>query len=331
MKLPYAPQPDAGEALSSWSARLAAHNYVDHLTFWRWLGIDEIDDLNPSIETIEQLARVTGQPTALIGDLVLTEARHVNWMTSMSRDGRRGSACPLCCREAVARGRDHGWAGYSGMLFAVGCRIHHCALVDIDAWQLVPSGGVVRLTNLEGAVLGAARSLRTLNAWALKLEAAIAAALLGRRPSRSWWVRSAAELLKTTEILIDIVLYEKDRQASFAQLFEREPTMGRVTFSLDSSRPAQGLSALRGQPMQTRRNVLSALAVLLSPAAQANGENAEALGWRTAPDHGGAYLILVQHLDRMGRQRLEEAMPSLPLQISHLAGLALDHARTLEG
>ena len=62
MPLPFAPRPHPGEALSSWIARLAAHNFVDPETFWAWLTGEQADDLKPSAATIQSLSDVSGVP-----------------------------------------------------------------------------------------------------------------------------------------------------------------------------------------------------------------------------------------------------------------------------
>jgi hypothetical protein len=312
MRLPFVPGPMAGEGLPSWTARLAAHNFVDVPTFWRWLGDDEIDDLKPSPKTINALAEVTGEPASAIGALCLSQARRSAWMAAAGGDGRRGGACPGCCRDATAEGRDHSWPAQSAMLFWVSCPIHRCALVDLDAWPLILGGGVLRLARRDGGVLGAPRATRTLSEHTLALEATLAGALVGRRPGRSWRVRSAGDLLRTTEILIDMVLYKESGEVPFAWLFEPERIGGPAVFCLQPSDPTKGLAALQGQSMRTRRNVLSALAALFGAPALLTGDIADALAWRTSPDHQGPYLTLVDQMGENGRRRLNAALPRLP-------------------
>lgn len=323
MRLPYAPQPMIGEGLSSWTARLAAHNYVDLPTFWTWLGIDPIDDLRPSQSTVERLAEVSGLPTATIANLCTPQARRPSWTVEPGTDGRRGAACPVCCREAAAEGRDHWWPAQSMMLLWVSCPIHRCALVDLDGLAFTPISGVLKLTRQDGGALGAPRTSRVLNERTLALEAALASALAGLPTGPGWRVRSARSLLEATEILIDLVLYKDTCQTPFAWLFEPERIGGPFILSLQASEPIKGLEVLQGRSVRSRRNVLSALAALLSRPARLEGEIAEVLSWRTAPDHQGPYRTLVDHIGRDGRRRLETALQHLPEAIALPAAAAL--------
>jgi hypothetical protein len=313
----------SGEGLSSWTARLAAHNYVNLPTFWTWLGIDPIDDLRPSPSTIERLAEVSGLPAAPIADLSIPQARWRTWTLAPGADDRRGGACPVCCREAAADGRDHWWPAQSSMLLWVSCPVHRCALVDLDGLAFTPIGGVLKLTRQDGGALGAPRTSRVLNERTLALEAALASALAGLPIGPGWRVRSARSFLKATEILIDLVLYKDSGQTPFAWLFEPERIGGPFILSLQASEPIRGLDALQGRSVRSRRNVLSALAALLSRPARLEGEIAEILSWRTAPDHRGPYRTLVDHIGRDGRRRLEQALTHLPTAIAHPAAAAL--------
>ena len=323
MRLPYAPRPVAGEGLSSWTARLAAHNYVDLPTFWTWLAIDPIDDLRPSPSTVDRLAEVTGVPTATIADLCIPQSRRPAWAVALDPDGRRGGACPVCCREAGVQGRDHWWPAQSVMLLWVSCPVHRCTLVDLDGLALVSTGGVLKLTRQDGGALGAPRTSRVLSERTLALEAALANALADLPIGPGWRVRSARSLLQATEILIDLVLYKETGQTPFAWLFEPERIGGPFILSLQASEPIKGLDALQGQSVRSRRNVLSALAALLSRPARLEGEIAEILSWRTAPDHQGPYRTLVDHIGRDGRRRLATALQHLPGAIALPAAAAL--------
>ena len=323
MRLPYAPRPITGEGLSSWAARLAAHNYVDLPAFWAWLGIDPIDDLQPSPSTVEKLSEVGGVATAAIADLCIPQARRSSWMTAPDAEGRRGGACPVCCREAAAQGFDHWWPAQSQMVLWVSCPIHRCALVDLDGLAFVSTGGVLALARQGGAALGAARTARVLDERTLALESALARALAGLAIGAGWRVRSGRHLLQASEILIDLVLYKESGQTPFAWLFEPERIGGPFILSLHASDPIQGLDALHGRSARSRRNVLSALATLLSRPARLEGEVTEVLSWRTAPDHQGPYRTLLDHVGSEGRRRLEAALQHLPDAIALPAAAAL--------
>jgi len=331
MRLPYAPRPMTGEGLSSWTARLAAHNYVDLPTFWTWLDVDPIDDLRPSPNTFERLAEVSGLPTAAISELCIPQARQPTWALGPGADGRRGGACSVCCREAAAEGRDHWWPAQSAMLLWVSCPIHRCALVDLDGLAFVPIGGVLKLTRQDGGPLGAPRTSRVLSERTLALEGALASALAGLPIGPGWRVRSARRLLQATETLIDLVLYKESGQTPFAWLFEPERIGGPFILSLQASEPIRGLDALQGRSVRSRRNVLSALAALLSRPSRLTGEIAEVLSWRTAPDHQGPYRTLVDHIGRDGRRRLETALQHLPQAIALPAAAALASDADLGG
>jgi hypothetical protein len=331
MRLPYAPRPTTGEGLSSWTARLAAHNYVDLPTFWTWLGIDPIDDLRPSPSTIERLVEISGLPTETIANLCIPQARQPTWAGAPGADGRRGGACPVCCREASARGCDHWWPAQSTMLLWVSCPIHRCALVDLDGLAFVPISGGLKLTRQDGGALGARRTSRVLSERTLALESTIAGALAGLPIGPGWRVRSARSLLQATEILIDLVLYKESGQTPFAWLFEPERIGGPFILSLQASEPIKGLDALQGRSVRSRRNVLSALAALLSRPSRLTGEIAEVLSWRTAPDHEGPFRTLVDHIGRDGRRRLETALQHLPKTIALPAAAALASDAALGG
>jgi hypothetical protein len=81
--------------------------------------------------------------------------------------------------------------------------------------------------------------------------------------------------LQASEILIDLVLYKESGQTPFAWLFEPERIGGPFILSLQASDPIRGLDALQGRSVRSRRNVLSALAALLSRPARLEGEIAE--------------------------------------------------------
>lgn len=323
MRLPYAPQPMIGEGLSSWTARLAEHNYVDLPTFWTWLDIDPIDDLLPSPGTLERLAEVSGVPVATIANLCIPQARLPTWMASHGADGYRGGACPVCCREATAEGRDHWWPAQSTMLLWVSCPVHRCTLVDLDGLTLAPVSGVLKLTRQDGGALGAPRTLRVLSERTRALEAALAGALAGQPIGAGWRVRSGRSLLQATEILIDMVLYKESGQTPFAWLFEPERIGGPFILSLQASESIRGLGALQGRSVRSRRNVLAALTALLSRPPRLEGEIAEILSWRTAPDSQGPYRTLVDHIGRDGRRRLEAARQHLPAAIAVATTAAL--------
>ena len=209
------------------------------------------------------------------------------------------------------------------MLLWVSCPIHRCALVDLDGLPLTPIDGVLKLTRQDGGTLGVSRTMRVLSESTLAIEAALARALVGLPLGTGWRVRSARSLLQATEVLIDLVLYKENGQIPFAWLFEPHRIGGPFILSLQASEPIRGLDALRGQGLRSRRNVLSALAALLRRPARLEGEIAEVLSWRTAPDSRGPYRTLVDHIGSEGRGRLEAALERLPEAIAVAAGAAL--------
>jgi hypothetical protein len=330
--LPYAPRPKPGEGLSSWTARLAAHNFVDLTAFWLWIGAPSADDIAPSVSSVARLSAVTGvaedQILAICGRPPKGEKA---WITAPASNGYRGAACTVCCREAGERGHDHWWALQTQALMRVSCPIHGCALVDLDGLALVPIGDVLKLTRQDGGALGVERTSRALSERTLALERALADALRGLPIGPGWRVRSARSLLRSAEVLIDVVLYKESGQIPFAWLFEPERIGGPFILSLQASEPIKGLEALQGRSVRSRRNVLSALAALLSQPARLEGEIAELLYWRTVPDHQGPYRTLVDHIGRDGRLRLEAALQHLPAAIALPAAAALADDADLGG
>jgi hypothetical protein len=125
VRLPFAPRPIEGEGLSSWTARLAAHNFVDPTAFWSWLDVGGIDDVAPSVKTIGRLAEATGLAITEIAALATRGGSlRPGWSLNAHDHGLRGAACPSCCRDAADAGRDHWWPAESQAVMWVSCLVH---------------------------------------------------------------------------------------------------------------------------------------------------------------------------------------------------------------
>jgi hypothetical protein len=316
----------AGEGLSSWTARLAAHNFVALADFWTWIGALSAEDIAPSPSSVARFSAVTGMAEAQIlalGGRVPAGGRA--WIATPARNGCRGAACTVCCREAAEQGQDHWWAQKTQALMRVSCPIHRCGLADLDNLEFVLAGGRLHLGRDDGARLGVGRGL-PLDPLLLSFEAAILAAQPGRPLDKRWRVRSARDLRRATAILIDYVLYREGVTTPFAQLFDTQRNNGGHMAALLPEEPPKGLARLKGLSMRTRRNVLSAVAALLSRPETLHGDYAEALGWRTSPDARGPFWALVQNIGVEPRRHLAASLGRLPTEVAAPVRAALDLA-----
>jgi hypothetical protein len=160
----------------------------------------------------------------------------------------------------------------------------------------------------------------------LDLESAIVDAMAGEAPDLSWRERSAPGLLRSVTALTGYVFIRERQQSPFAQLFDTDRTNGAHMFTLGPDEAASGVTVLQGRSVRTRRNVLAALASLLSKPAALTSELAEALQWRTVPDHRGPFRVLADHIGEAGRRRLRTDLAKLPVAIAEPARIALDRA-----
>ena len=316
----------AGEGLSSWTARLAAHNFVDLADFWFWIGAPPVEDIAPSPSSVARLSAVTGVTEAQI--LAMCGQPPTGgwaWITAPATNGFRGAACTVCCREAAEQGHDHWWPLQSQALMRVSCPIHRCGLADLDNLEFVLVGGRLHLARDDGARLGVGRG-SPLDPLLLSFEAAILDPKPGRLLDGRWRVRSARDLMRATAILIDYVLYREGITTPFAQFFDTQRNNGGHMATASPNEAPKGLARLKGQSMRTRRNVLSAIAALLARPETLRGDYAEALDWRTAPDARGPFWTLAQNIGAEPRHRLAASLGRLPKVVAAPARAALDLA-----
>ena len=204
MRLPFAPHPHPGEALSSWVARLAAHNFVDIETFWAWLTGEQADDVKPSAATIQSLSEVSGVPRADIEKMArpLRRAPPSHLLQLSSATGLRGGACATCLVEADAAGRDHGLPTLAASIWTVTCPRHGERLFDLRSFNWRLDRGRLRLSH--GVDHGVGAGPRT-SSYASELlracEAAFIRAFMGQPAGSVWRTRKPREFLACVEAL----------------------------------------------------------------------------------------------------------------------------------
>ena len=326
MRLPYSPRPMAGEGLSSWTARVAVHNFVGLADFWFWIGASSVEDIAPSPSSVARLSAITGVAEAQIHAICEcppTGGRA--WIAAPAVNGLRGAACTVCCREAAEQGRDHWWSLQSQALMQVSCPIHQCGLAGLDNLEFVLVGDRLRLARDDGAHLGVGRG-RPLDPLLLSFEAAILEGHTGQAMDGRWRVRSVHALRRATAILVDYVLYREDVGTPFAQIFDTQRSNGGHVAALSPHETPKGLERLQGQSMRTRRNVLSAIAALLARPETQRKDNADAPPWRAALDARGPFWTLVQNIGPEPRRHLAARLGQLPAKIAAPVRSALELA-----
>lgn len=87
--LPFAPRPLAGEALSSWAARLAVHNFVTPADVWADLGSEDAAELALHDDLLERLSARTRLSLAELRRTFAPDGRSAGGQSAW-RDPRRG-------------------------------------------------------------------------------------------------------------------------------------------------------------------------------------------------------------------------------------------------
>lgn len=234
MRLPFAPRPYAGEAFSSWVARLAAHNFVDTQTFWAWLTEGPVDDLNPSTEVVRRLSEVSGVSNAEITSLAepLYRVRRSHVLDASPTTGLRGAACAACLVENEDAEEDHWLPDFAVSIWTVTCPRHARHLLDLRGcgWQF--DGAKLRLGH--GLRFGSGGRLRaaTLPSKLLTIcEAAFRRVGVGQSPESGWRTRTAGEFLKCIDALAAPVCWRSGTGgASFARQFDEAGSFGGLSF-----------------------------------------------------------------------------------------------------
>lgn len=314
MRLPFAPRPHAGEALSSWIARLAAHNFVDTDTFWAWVTDEQADDLKPSAATIQSLSDVSGVRRDDIEKMArpLRRAPRSHLLQLSSGTGLRGGACATCLAKADASGRDHGLPTLAASIWTVTCPHHGERLFDLRSfnWQL--DGGRLRLSHGTDRNTGARpRSSQYASKLLRVCEAAFTRALLGLPVGSAWRTRKPREFLACVEALTAPVFWRAGAGGpSLARYFDEVAGYGRLSFYVNERADDGVLADLAGEDVRTRASAVTAIGyLLLTSDALATLARSEPLAVKPHPDAFGA---LVNHFNPGQQARLVDRARDWP-------------------
>lgn len=314
MRLPFAPRPHPGEALSSWVARLAAHNFVDIETFWAWLTGEQVDDVKPSAATIQSLSEVSGVPLADIEKMArrLRRAPPSHLLQLSSATGLRGGACATCLVEADAAGRDHGLPTLAASIWTVTCPRHGERLFDLRSFNWRLDRGRLRLSH--GVDHGVGAGPRT-SSYASELlracEAAFIRAFMGQPAGSVWRTRKPREFLACVEALAAPVFWRAGAGGpSLARYFDEVAGYGRLSFYVNEGGDDDVLIALAGEDVRTRASAVTAIGyLLLKSDALATLARSEPLAVEPRPDAFGA---LVNHFNPGQQARLADRARDWP-------------------
>lgn len=267
MRLPFAPRPYAGEALSSWVARLAAHNFVDAETFWAWLGEGPVDDLKPSAEVVHRLSEVSGVSHAEIKTLAgpLHRARRDYILNVLPTTGLRGAACAACLVENEEAGEDHWLPGFAASIWTVTCPRHARHLLDLRGFGWQFDGAKLRLGyGLRLGSGGLPRAAKTPSKLLTICEAAFRRVAVGRSPGFAWRTRNAGEFRECIKALAAPICWRSGTGgASFARQFDEAGSFGGLSFYISEPYSDRVFAALAGEHVRTRASVVAAIGHLL--------------------------------------------------------------------
>lgn len=330
MQLPFAPRPYEKEALSSWVARLAAHNFVDAPTFVGWLTGADVDEVRPSQAVQRRLAEVSGLTRQDIANLdrPLRHAPAGHLLRSSVTTGLRGGACTDCLEEADRAGRDHWLPAIAASIWTVTCERHGSRLLDLRGYNWGLNEGRLRLHHgrNEGQVRLRA-SARPSELLAI-CQAAFTRALLGRSPGRLWRTRDPREFLRCAEALLAPVFWRAGAGGfSFARFFDEIEGYGRHSFYVSESTDGGTLAELAGEDVRTRASAVTAICyLLLTSDALAKSDWSRSLPIDT---HSNSFTSLLDHLNGRQRASLLERARGWPDCIARplYAGAAEDGSR----
>lgn len=263
--LPFAPRPLAGEGLSSWVARLAAHNFITAADFWSGLGCDAPQDFAPSHGLFDQLSESTRLGANELRRFFAPAPATIAAPLALSRPGFiRGAACPACCRDAADKGGDHFVSASSSSLWRVSCPEHRVRLAGLDGYGLILQDGAARFAHEGSRISIGATGLTGRPAeFTLAFEDAVMRALSGQPPGSDWLPRTPATFLASATALIEVVLRRPRSTITFAHQFD-EIRNGSATFSIGSNDQRHGTALLADQGPRDRMNVYAAVATLLA-------------------------------------------------------------------
>lgn len=332
MRLPFAPRPYAGEALSSWVARLAAHNFVDAETFWAWLGEGPVDDLNPSTEVVRRLSEVSGVSHADIKTLAgpLHRVRRDHILNALPTTGLRGAACAACLVENEDAKEDHWLTGFAASIWTVTCPRHERHLLDLRGFDWQFDGAKLRLG--QGQRLGGGGRLRAATPPSKLLTicgAAFRRVSIGRSPGSAWRIGNAADFLKCIDALAAPVCWRSGTGfASFARHFDEAGSRGCESFYISEPFSEGVLAALAGEHVRTRASVMAAIGhLLLKPDALTALAREQPLPFDL---RANAFSNLVEFLNPAQRARLTQGSSGLPDCVREPLRAAISEAHPIE-
>jgi hypothetical protein len=310
--LPFAPRPLAGEGLSSWVARLAAHNFVTPADFWANLGCDDVLDTTLPDDLVDRLSARTCLDA---GDLRRSFAPDpasaaaplaVTWPS-----GIRGAACPACCRAAAEKGGDHCVSAASAGLWRVSCPEHRIRLAWLDGYRLVAQDGGARFCRERSTIgIGATGLTARPAELSLTFEDTIMGALSGQPPGPDWLPRTPASFLASAAALIEVVLWRRTNPFAFAHEFD-EIRNGSETLSVGPDDRRRGAELLADQGPRNRMNVCAALATLLARPAARTHPFAILMGWNRS-DSAGPFAYLFGEFDDQLRTAVAGRLEAWP-------------------
>lgn len=320
---PFAPRPLAGEGLSSWVARLAAHNFVTPADLWADLGSDDVVDLALDGSLLEQLSARTRLDMHELASCFAPGLAAAAPLALSQPWAIRGAACPACCRDAADADRDHSVSAATATVWRVSCPEHRIRLVGLDGYALALQSGAARFvregTNL---VLGATALTSRPDAAALAFEDTMIGALSNRQPGPEWLPSSAAAFLESAAALIEVVLWRTAGGYPFAHRFDEISTNGSPAASVEPATRRRGAGLLADLAPRHRLNVCAALATLLAQPGARSHAVAQLMDWDD-PDLPGPFAFMFGEFDIRLRAIAARRIEAWPECIATPASLAL--------
>ncbi|WP_235524841.1 TniQ family protein [Caulobacter sp. Root1455] len=325
--MPFAPRPMAGEGLSSWVARLAAHNFVTAADFWSGLGCDDPQDLAPPDGLFDQLSESTRLNANELRRFFAPDPATIAAPLALSRPAFiRGAACPACCRDAADRVGDHFVSASSASSWRFSCPKHRVRLAGLDGYGLVLQDGAARFVH-EGSrtSIGATHFAGRPAEFTLAFEDALMRALSGQPPGPQWLPRTPATFLVSATALIEVVLWRPGSTTTFAHQFD-EIRNGSATFSIGASDRRHGTALLADQGPRDRMNVYAAVATLLAWPQARSHPFSTVMRWND-PHSPGPFVYAFDELDDRLRAILTDRLQAWPGCIATPARRALQRPR----
>jgi len=323
LPLPFAPRPLAGEGLSSWVARLAAHNFVTPADLWADLGSDDVVDLALDDGLLKRLSARTRLDVRELGSCFAPGLAAAAPLALSQPWAIRGAACPACCRAAADAGGDHFVSAASANVWRVSCPEHRIRLVGLDGYALVLQPGGARFVR-EGTniVLGATALTSCPDPATLGFEDTMMGVLSGRQPGPEWLPPSAATFLASAAALVEVVLWRTAGGYPFAHRFDEVSTNGSPAASVEPETRRRWAGLLADLPPRHRLNVCAALATLLARPGARSHAVAQLMDWDD-PDLPGPFAFMFGEFDNRLRAIAAWRVEAWPDCIATPARLAL--------